>query len=666
MSTADAKIDQEPMPAASLASMQRLAKKNAVDSLESKLTGLNVPAPMASSLARAVVDPADARRRLDRLTQIRVPGGIVHALETTVWATAVVPYVVNNREASDRHFPAGMKIGSTEAARYRPLRPPADAADGSARLEIIAQERQHLIWSLERSAKFLLENNDLAESIGSQGVMQHITIAIVDVVFENGDTSVTMLGSIDGSSRVNSAHAVLEITPQDVLYRFPRDERSHRQFISDLLQNLERPTATVAAEEVAKLRALEIPARVFVKFEPDAITPVTFAKAVDSFVHLVHVEPPKPWDAAAGLDAKADSVLGELLAQGQVTPKRKSYLEGMLSPAEAAKSNFPEFLDERALEIVAVISSEKAGIYKAVRDGVLLLSKRGGQVRREVKAEIAVELALRGHRSNMTRGDAKGARETLQNAYLHAEIWGKGLKATGMDVDDLRDDALKELEDGGPGVACRAIAAQGAYWLAVQRILREARFFDTNKDVRDGRTPQRILTDLIHSKWGIQVLHRAIVDGRDQVPIVQVDEDGRRLKGVSGKLLEADHAWLRGQVVPQPVPGVGAGTGTGTGTGNGSAPGPTLPDRLLLDKLSAVKKAVDLLEDAHASLRDVKDASGKILVDHDGVAEDTAEEIRQRLEEIRTQFLLYGRTWTQRNSDRPHDESDLNDDSEDA
>ena len=49
-----------------------------------------MPAPMATAVARAVVDPTDARRRLDRLTQIRVPGGIIHALETTVWATAVV------------------------------------------------------------------------------------------------------------------------------------------------------------------------------------------------------------------------------------------------------------------------------------------------------------------------------------------------------------------------------------------------------------------------------------------------------------------------------------------------------------------------------------------------------------------------------------------------
>src|SRR5689334_22932035 len=96
----DSKIDFEPVPAASLASMHRLPKTTAVASFEKKLLDDDIPNEMAAIIARAVVDPADARRRLARLTQIRVPGGIVYALETTVWATAAVPYVVNNREAS--------------------------------------------------------------------------------------------------------------------------------------------------------------------------------------------------------------------------------------------------------------------------------------------------------------------------------------------------------------------------------------------------------------------------------------------------------------------------------------------------------------------------------------------------------------------------------------
>jgi hypothetical protein len=647
----DPTIDLEPAPAASLASIQRLAKLPAVSSFEKRLVAEQIPQRMAAAIARAVVDPADARRRLERLTQIRVPGGVVMALESTIWATTAVPYVVNNREARDRHFPAGVKLGSVEAARYRPLRPPTDATDGSAQLEINAEGPQHLVWSLERSAKFLLENNDLTESIGVQGVMQYVTLAAIDITFNDGKDPVIVLGSIDGSSRINSAHAVLGVTPNDVVYAYPGNERGHRQYIATLLENLERPVTAVAAEDVTRLRALQIPARIFVKFEPDPTGPISFSKAVASFVHLIHVEPPKPWDDAASLDAKADSVLTELLKQGQITPKRKTYMEGMFTPAEATAKSLPRHLDERALEIVAVISSEQASMYRAVREGVLLLSKRGGQVRRELKTEIAVELALRGVRSNLTVADANGARESLQNAFLHSEIWSNDLKSAGESPHDLRDAALKELEDGGAGSACRRIAAQGVFWLAVQRILREARFFDSDKNLRDGRTPQRVLTDLMRNPWGIHVLHRAIVDGRDGVPIVQVDQQGTRQKGVNGKILEASHAWLRSQVVPQQIPGQ---SGSGD-TGNG---GPALPDRLLLIQLTAFKKAVDHLEDAHAQLRSVKDASGKVLVDVDGLAEETVEDLRKRLEDLRTSLAIYGQTWKLKNVDSSEDQAE--------
>jgi hypothetical protein len=664
----DNNIDLEPAPAASLASMQRLAKSAAVASLEKRLLAdEKVSEPVARTIARAVVDPADARNRLDRLTHIRVPGGIIYALETTVWATAVVPYLVNNREASDRHFPAGVKIGSTEAARYKPLRPPTDPGDGTARLEIVAGGKEHLIWSLERSAKFLLEHNNWTESIAAQGVMQHVTLAAVDVLFHDEEPTVTMLGSVDGSSRVNSAHAVLGITPHDVLYGYAGDERFHRQVIANLLANLERPVDSVAAEDVGKLRALEIPARIFLKFEPDPVTPISFSKAVESFVHLVHVEPAKPWDSAASLDAKADSVLNELLNEGEVTPKRKAYYEGMLTPEEAKAAKFPHHLDERALEIIALISSEKTGTRRAIRSGILLLSKGGNIVKKELKTEVAVELALRGFRSNMTRKDAEGARETLQNVYLHPDIWGRGLKPTRRTPEELRDAALEELKAGDPGEGCLRIAAQGAYWLAAQRLLREARFFDTDQNLRDGRTPQRVLNDLMRTPRGIQFLYRAIVDGRDQVAIVQVNETGTRQKGVSGKILEATHAWVRRDVAPQEQPGGAAQVGgTGGPGGTSTNGGPTLPDRMLLIELGKFKRAVDHLEDAHAELRKVKDASGTILVDQDGIANDTVDDLRERLETLRTSLAWYGSTWKHKNAIESDDDTAIESDDDTA
>ena len=257
------------------------------------------------------------------------------------------------------------------------------------------------------------------------------------------------------------------------MFGFPRDERAHRQYIAKLLDNLDRPVDGRGRGRLKRLRSLEVPPGCSSGSSRTPSRRSRFAKAVESFVHLVHVEPPKPWDDAASLDAKADSVLNELVAQGQVTPKRKAYLEGMLSPEEAAAAKFPRRLDERALEIVASVSSERGPVNKAVREGVLLISHRGGTVRKEPKAQIAVELALRGVRSNLTVAEAKGARETLKEVYLHADIWGKDLKPTGQTPEELRDAALAELEAGEPGKGL--LDDRGAGRVLARRAARPAR-----------------------------------------------------------------------------------------------------------------------------------------------------------------------------------------------
>ena len=161
--------------------MPRLAKRAAAETLERRLDDLVGDAAVAATIAQAIVDPADARRRLERLTPVRVPGGQFFALDTLVWSSAVVAYPTNNRLARGRFYPAGVVPGSSEAARYRPLRPPRDFDGEGAALALHAQDNAHLLWSLERSAQFLVDNNDLSDSIGSQGVMVPVTVAITFV-----------------------------------------------------------------------------------------------------------------------------------------------------------------------------------------------------------------------------------------------------------------------------------------------------------------------------------------------------------------------------------------------------------------------------------------------------------------------------------------------------
>ena len=75
------------------------------------------------------------------------------------------------------------------------------------------------------------------------------------------------------------------------------------------------------------------------------------------------------------------------------------------------------------------------------------------------------------------------------------------------------------------------------------------------------------------------------------------------------------------------------------------------PTGILLTKIGELRKSVDHLEDANSAVWEVKDASGKHLVDEDGIAADVTDELRQRLDEIRNRLLLYGMTWTAKHKD---------------
>lgn len=628
---------------ATLASMPRLAKRSATDALQRRLEESVTDPAFAAAVGRAIVDPADARRRLERLTPLRVPGGQFFALDTLVWSSAIVAYPTNNRLARGRFYPAGVEPGSSEAARYRPLRPPRDVASADSALALEAQDQGHLLWSLERSAQFLADNNDLSDSIASQGVMVPVTIAVTVATFVDGGESLVLLTTPDGSSRVSGAQTVLGLTPHDVIVRLQQDDRAYRQLLSQTLTALDRPASDVSEDDVRRLRALQIPARILLRYEPDPTAPVTFAKAVDHYVHLVHVEPPTAWDEAGSLDAKADSVIAQLESHGVVTPAKRAYLEGMLTPKEARAKRFPTEADERALEMVALLSSEKTKVKRAVRAGMLELSPDGRGVKKEDRAQIAVELALRPVRALSTPAAMKGARAALQSSYLNNELWGKDLGYDGLTIDDRRDAALKELDAGRPGPHCYRLGAQGAYWLAVQRILREARFF-ASEPVRDSRQPQRLVDELVSTPWGIHTLYQAVVDGRDGQPIARVERDGRRAKAVTGGVLALSPEALRTDVAPPAGPALPK-------PARGKA-APALPTRLLLSRRDDFRKALEQLENSHDALRRVSDTDGRPLVEVEGLPSDICSDLRNRLDELRTALALYARTWEERNSDK--------------
>jgi hypothetical protein len=638
-------------PRLAVRTIPSVAKAKAVATLSEKLQDRDFTKPAADSLARAAVDPADFRRRLDRPAPVRVPGALLWIVETDVWTPTVSPYVVNYREADSRVFPADE---AASASDHPPIRRPSGDRNGRPMLDIDVQNRDHLIHAVEASIDYLVQHNPLEDSIAERGVMFPITLVSTIVRGADGHP-VAIPSTADGSSRAANALAVLGLSGADVLGKFRRDPRALSGLVGHLRGVLERPLTEIPEDDLGKANALILPARIVVGFEPDPSGTADFAKAVHNYVALIHGDlPPKAWPETARVDAKADSVVAELEQVEILTPTRARYFEGMLSPSEARKKRLPAAADERGLVIVSLLTSKQGGVHAAIRRGIVQRTERKN-LTKGVKAELCAELALRGVRSMLSPKEMSGSREVLEDIYQHPSIWEKNLKPGGIPPVELLQEALKERKTGKGGPATAELGALGGFWLTARRVLREARFFASQK-VRDGRQPRSVLSALMDSEWGLQMLARAVSDGREGDVIWHVDSEGKRVKDAHGKFLEASNDLIRGSIVPPP------GKGPEPGEGNdeedvGDDYVPPSPERQLMDRRNALEAAVELLEQRHSELRELTAPDGEPLVDKKGISSTVAEELRNRLEAIRTQLALYSMLWGLR-SESANGESD--------
>ncbi len=650
MATTSVPNESNEAPRLAVRAIPPVAKAKAVATLSEKLQGKGFTKPAADSLARAAVDPADFRRRLDRPAPVRVPGALLWIVETDVWTPTVSPYVVNYREADSRVFPADEAATSD----HPPIRRPAGDPDGRPMLDIDVQNRDHLIHAVEASIDYLVQHNPLEDSIAERGVMFPITL-VSTVIRDTDDHPVAIPSTADGSSRAANALAVLGLSGSDVLGKLRRDPRALSGIVGQLRGVLERPLTEIPEDDLGRANALILPARIVVGFEPDPAGTADFAKAVHNYVALIHGDlPPKAWPETARADAKADSVVAELEQVEILTPTRARYFEGMLSPSEARKKKLPGTADERGLIIVSLLTRQQGGVHAAIRRGIVQRTERKN-LTKGVKAELCAELALRGVRSMLSPKEMSGSREVLEDVYQHPSIWEKNLKPSSRPPAELLKEALKERKSGKGGPATAELGALGGFWLTARRVLREARFFASQK-VRDGRQPRSVLSALMDSAWGLQMLARAVSDGREGDVIWHVDSEGKRVKDAHGKFLEASNDLIRGSIVPPP------GKEPEPGGGNGGDDGsddyvPPPPERQLMDRRNALEAAVELLEQRHGELRELTAPDGEPLVDKKGISSTVADELRNRLEVIRTQLALYSMLWGL-HSESANDEGD--------
>jgi hypothetical protein len=357
---------------------------------------------------------------------------------------------------------------------------------------------------------------------------------------------------------------------------------------------------------------------------------------------MLHVEPPKEWDDAAAGDAKADSVLHELLAEDLITEDERDFLAGMLTPAEAQARGFSEHLDYRAARIFQTFTSEDPRLWKAVGRGIKRVSAKV-RIRREERAAVAAELAMRAVRNGPLGNRIKTTRAALERALRINLFWGKGQwVVSGRSPEELRDTALGELKQGGAGKATIELAAQALFWLTAYNVLTRE-----SGNTIDQRSPQQLLTRLTESEHGVVLLYQTVIDGRAGTPPRAPKPDGKIMVNPASQAIPMGDEWLR-RTFPT------------ASTSSAMAPETAATPTQELDvRRRAVRSTVERVESAMDEMRAVRGVNGRPLVEEDGFPSDVADGLNTKLNAVVRELTRYGFVWDQR---LPADNRDPSDD----
>ncbi len=553
----------------------------------------------AEALAAAVVDPAEVRKAADNPERLYVPGGAILGLRTRVWARRVMPDPRNPRVGPVRRHPIAVAPGSTEDSRFRPIPDPEAGPDGRPELQLRIASREHLSWASGIAKKYILKDNDWRLSIRNQGVMTEVWLSAMTLVDEGGGVPVTVPVTSEGSSRVTACHDILDIRSADVPYS--RDDRALRSIIRSLNDAY---TNGASVEQDEALRCETVPALLLVGFEPNpGSTSATFATAVRSLVALRHVDPPKPWDEGAKMEAIADAVLEALTSDGLITPAEQSWLSGALTPDEAADQRFSPDPAVRAARIVRLLTDSDPSVHHAVRMAITSQSTRQ-RVRNKFKLEVAAALIMRSVTSPGESDKVTDIHRALKDGFsepLAAECW----QATYRSTEELTAAALDETSNGAAGPNSLELAARAAYPLIVSRQLFSDRGTKDNNQV-DRRKPGLVIDRMRTNPWGVRQLSQALADHAAGRKVRAVAHDGSPIPLAEGPGDQAvSDNWLRRTFPPPGTPVAPAA--------------PETAHERLMEALSHFGQAMEALTKAARDLAGVEGLDGRHLIDTEGM-----------------------------------------------
>jgi len=276
-----------------------LARAKANENLAAALVQLGWSAYGAQALARTCVKPDDVRRRLAAPVELRVPGGTMLVVESPVSSHGVTSYPTNLREIGNRLYPLGIE---DNLAGNTLITDPVASPDAPSELILDVSDQDQLSERLRSSEAWLQRRNPLADDVGVEGVLQPVTVVGMRIDHRNGAPSVHLLTAADGSSRTSATHKILGADPADLVNGIGSSDRMLRQQIGMILRLLhEHGWSRLADEDRRRVRALTMPARIIVGYRQEAGRGVGFDAAVRSLIGLMHIAPPLPYGAEAGI-----------------------------------------------------------------------------------------------------------------------------------------------------------------------------------------------------------------------------------------------------------------------------------------------------------------------------------------------------------------------------
>ncbi|TCB93506.1 hypothetical protein E0H26_22350 [Micromonospora zingiberis] len=619
-----------PRPVSKLPELAPIAaRRKAADKL---IETFSLDEAAASTIADAVVDPAELRRSIETPTQLAITGGTLLAVRAEVWARRTLPDIRNPRIGAARRHPIAVEPGTDEESRFAPVGDPTSEGT-TPHLTVEVESAEHMRWASGLAARAVLEANDWRYSIRNQGVLTEVWLVATRYDHtEDGSPALWAMTTAEGSSRTTAAHDVLGMGNSVDAVVTASSDTYMRGRIKELNTALEQGPTIKQSEA---LRCETLPALILVGYQPLSGGPDRFSSAVKSLVALRHVDAPKAWGDGPEMESLADEALAVMEDRGILTPLRRRWFAGSISRAQANAAHLPTDQAIRAAEIIALFTSDDQLVRDAIRDAVTRQSTRK-RITKNVRVNLAVALIVRAVAGEGANPDR--VRRYMQHGFV--AVRDRYFKPTHRDADVILTDALDELDQdpaGEPGPARLDLAARSAYPLIATLSLWADRGTQNNPNADDRRRPGEVIDTMLTSRLGIRQLHRAIVDhhnGRSTLRAVNEDGSIRRTEDRAQDQILND-VYLR-STFPKP----------------GSPQRPTstdTPDDALRDAAARLGAAVRAVEDAMAAIRAVKALDGTDHVETVGADRNHVKEWKNVLDDATSDLEFWGRIWERRN-----------------